>query len=126
MNALLLVGMGGAVGAISRYLLMSFIGHAVPAVVFPYGTFAVNVIGSLFMGLLIGILARYVDGGNELRLFIAVGVLGGFTTFSAFSLDAVTLIERGEIMISFIYILSSVIFSVAGLFAGLFIMRMFN
>lgn len=92
MNTLLSVALGGAIGAACRHLA----GQLVPA---PWGTFAVNVFGSLLMGLLVGWLgARGGSPGNmdTVRLFLAVGVLGGFTTFSAFSLDAVLLLQRGQ------------------------------
>lgn len=124
MQAFLLVGAGGALGAMLRYGVSSLAGHFWPSP-FPYATLFVNVVGSLAMGVLVGLLARTLPPmQNEIRLFIAVGVLGGFTTFSAFSLDAVTLVERGQWGQSATYMLLSVGLSVGALFAGLLAARM--
>ena len=124
MQAFLLVGAGGALGAMQRYGVSSLAGHLWPSP-FPYATLFVNVVGSLAMGVLVGLLARTLPPmQNEIRLFIAVGVLGGFTTFSAFSLDAVTLVERGQWGQSATYMLLSVGLSVGALFAGLLAARM--
>lgn len=123
MNAFFLVGAGGALGAMGRYgfgLLVSRAGGSG----FPVATLGVNIIGSLMMGLLIGALAKFLPAGqNELRLFLAVGLLGGFTTFSAFSLDAITLIERGEMINVAVYVSLSVVASIGAVFIGLAIMR---
>lgn len=122
MTHLLLASLGGAIGAGLRYL----VGHAAlrafgPA--FPWGTLIVNILGSLAMGLLIGILARRAGTPNEVRIFLTTGLLGGFTTFSAFSLDAVNLWERGEITMAAGYVFGSVIISIMALFAGLMLIR---
>jgi CrcB protein len=93
-------------------------------VAFPYGTLAVNVIGGFLMGLFIELLARRFEGSPELRLFIAIGILGGFTTFSSFSLDVAVLWERGELAIALFYMLASVILSIGALFFGLWLARM--
>ena len=121
MNSLFLVMAGGAVGAGARFLT----GRATSAAFgtgFPWGTLAVNLIGGLLMGALVGMLARAADGENW-RLLLGVGVLGGFTTFSAFSLDTVTMLQRGDLGLAALYILVSVIGSVAALFAGLQLTR---
>ncbi len=118
MPALLLVMLGGAIGSGARYLT----GRATLAAWgpgFPWGTLAVNLIGGLLMGLLAGMLARLGQGGEQWRLLFGVGLLGGFTTFSAFSLDTVQLIERGDWTLGVIYVLASVIGSVAALAIGL-------
>ena len=121
MQALLLVMAGGAIGAGARHLtgraLLTLLGPG-----FPYGTLAVNVIGGLLMGLLAGSLLR-IGGGEPWRLFLGVGVLGGFTTFSSFSLDMVTLWQRGAAMTALAYCAASVIGSIAALFAGLTLTR---
>lgn len=123
MQSFLLVGAGGALGAMLRYGFASLAGHFWPSP-FPYATLLINVIGSLAMGLFVGYLARTLPPmQNELRLFVAVGVLGGFTTFSAFSLDAITLIERGQWGQALGYALLSVVVSVGALFAGLLATR---
>ena len=118
---LLLVMLGGALGSGGRYL----VGRAAVAlggVGFPAGTLAVNLVGGLLMGVLAGVLAR--TGASEAwRLFLGVGVLGGFTTFSAFSLDVVSLYQRGAIAVALGYVLVSVVGSVVALFAGLSLVR---
>ena len=118
-----LVGAGGAIGAMSRYgigVLVGKLGH----INLPIATILVNVFGSLLMGLLIGLLAHYTPAWQgQARLFLAIGVLGGFTTFSAFSLDVIVLIERGQMGLALGYAATSVIVSIAALFAGLFIVR---
>ena len=122
MNAILLVFAGGGLGAVCRYLS----GHAVArlaGLAFPWGTLFVNVAGSFLMGLLIAWLARRSMGDANLRLLLATGFLGGFTTFSAFSLDVVTLYERGEIGAAAGYVIASVVLSVSALFAGLAAVR---
>ena len=119
---LFLASLGGALGAGLRYLVGSaafrYFGPA-----FPWGTVIVNVAGSLAMGILIGLLARRSGTPNEIRIFLATGLLGGFTTFSAFSLDAISLWERGETTLAAGYVLGSVVLSLAALFAGLLLMR---
>lgn len=91
---------------------------------FPVGTLGVNIAGSFLMGVLIAWLAfKSETGGQGLRLFLATGVLGGFTTFSAFSLETVLLWERGAAGLAATYVLASVIFSVLALTAGLALMR---
>jgi CrcB protein len=92
---------------------------------FPLATLLVNIVGSLAMGLLVGWLARVLPPGqNEIRLFVAVGILGGYTTFSAFSLDVMTLIERGEIVPAVTYVILSVLLCVLALLLGLVVFRM--
>ena len=121
MNSLLLVMLGGALGSGARHLT----GRATLAAFgpdFPAGTLSVNIVGGLLMGLLAGVLSR--SGGNEpWRLLLGVGVLGGFTTFSSFSLDVVTLVERGQPGVALGYLLLSVIGSIAALVAGLAVAR---
>ena len=122
MTPYLLVGIGGALGAMARYGFSSAVGTLANG--FPAATLLINVLGSLAMGVLVGVLAKTtLQYQNEIRLFVAVGIFGGFTTFSAFSLDAITLIERGDILQAATYILLSVILSLAGLMMGLYAMR---
>lgn len=91
---------------------------------FPLATLLINIVGSIVMGLFVGYLARTMPAWQEDgRLFFAVGVLGGFTTFSSFSLDAIAMIERGEIGQMLLYVLVSVLAAIAGLYAGLLLMR---
>ncbi len=123
MTSYLLVGAGGAIGAMLRFGYSSIMGRVWPSD-FPHGTLVINVAGSLLMGLLVGVLARTLPEGQEnIRLFAAVGILGGFTTFSTFSLDALTLIQRGQFAMALVYILLSVLFSIAGVYVGLLLTR---
>lgn len=118
MNPYLLVGLGGALGAMARYGIGTAV--PVPANGFPLATALINIAGSLAMGVLIGVLAKTTPQyQNEIRLFVAVGIFGGFTTFSSFSLDAITLIERGDFLLATAYIVGSVVLSLAGLYVGL-------
>ena len=124
MNAFLLVGIGGAIGSIARYGSGVLVGR-VWSSSFPLATMLVNIAGSLIMGLFIGWLARSTPAWQaDARLFFAVGVLGGFTTLSSFSLDTVVLLERGEIGQAALYLAVSVAVSIAALFAGLWVMRL--
>ncbi len=91
---------------------------------FPYGTLTVNVLGSVIMGLLTELFVVRSGLPQELRLFLTTGILGGFTTFSTFSLDAVSLWERGQWVLAASYIALSLVLSMAGLFAGLMLIRM--
>lgn len=123
MQAVLLVGAGGAIGAMARYGVSVLVGRLLPTS-FPLATLVVNVLGSMMMGLLIGLMARLLPPmAPEVRLFAAVGVLGGFTTFSSFSLDAITLIERGALAQSMLYIGLSVVVCLLGLYLGLLVTR---
>lgn len=90
---------------------------------FPFGTFAVNITGSIVMGLLAGYFAFKGEATQAWRLFFMTGILGGYTTFSAFSLDSVLLFERGQLGLAAFYIVASVALSIGGLFAGLVLVR---
>ena len=120
------VALGGAIGSLLRYQagrgMTRWLGaQAVPA--FPWATLTVNVVGSLAMGLLAGWLARHGQGGEQWRLFLGVGVLGGFTTFSAFSLEMMLLIERQPLQ-GITYALVSVLAGLTALYLGLIVMRL--
>ena len=121
-QSILQVALGGAVGAVLRYLTNVGAKQAFgPG--YPYGTLIVNIVGSFLMGVLVVVLAR--KGGNHLAPFLMTGVLGGFTTFSAFSLDTLTIWERGEPVSAFIYVAVSVLVSLAAIVAGLAVARSF-
>ena len=123
MQAFLLVGAGGAIGAMARFGLSSLIGRLLP-MCFPLATLLVNIIGSAAMGVFVGLMARFLPAWQgEARLFAAVGILGGFTTFSTFSLDTVVLIERGDLLQAGTYVLLSVVLCVIGLYLGLLVTR---
>lgn len=119
---LLAVGLGGAIGAMLRYLVMGRVGHAF-GLSFPYGTLMVNILGSLTMGVLIVLFARMASVPQHMQALVTVGVLGGFTTFSTFSLDVATLLERGDYSPALLYILASVVGSIGAIFLGLIIAR---
>ncbi len=119
---LLAVAIGGAAGSLLRYVAMSAVGHWLGAG-FPWGTLLVNVAGSFVMGVLVEGWALAWSAGPELRAFLTVGVLGGFTTFSTFSLDVVYLIERQQALAAAAYAAASVAMSVGSLFLGLMLMR---
>lgn len=128
MTRFLLVACGGALGAMARYGLGLAFGRLAPGAAWPqswpWATFTANVAGGLLMGLLAGWLALKAGAGQEsIRLFAAVGVLGGFTTFSAFSLEAALMIERRELATAFVYAVGSVVLAIAALFVGLMIAR---
>ncbi|WP_421737439.1 fluoride efflux transporter CrcB [Caulobacter sp.] len=123
MTKLLLVAAGGAVGSVARYLVgaqaLRLFGTA-----WPYGTFTVNVAGGFLMGVLASWLAHRGNANHEpVRLLLAVGVMGGFTTFSAFSLETALMIQKRAYAQAFSYTAASVLLSVAALFAGLLIAR---
>jgi fluoride exporter len=122
MPSLVLVMIGGALGAGLRFLFGEAATRAL-GTAFPWGTWGVNLIGGLAMGLLVGLLARTSDGSEDLRLLLGVGVLGGFTTFSAFSLEAYAMIVRGEAVLAGAYAMSSVAGSVIMLWAGIALAR---
>lgn len=122
MPHLFLVMAGGAIGAGLRFLLGRWTLHLFgPG--FPWGTLSANIAGGLAMGVLAGLLARFGAGSEGWRLFLGVGILGGFTTFSAFSLETANMIERGAMGLAAGYALVSVIASVAALFVGLWLVR---
>ena len=124
----LIVAAGGALGSWLRYLVARAWTQAIGPVAagaFPWATLSVNVTGSFAMGLLAGWLARFPSQGENWRLLLGVGVLGGFTTFSAFSLEAVMLAERGALGTAAAYVAVSLAAGFTGLFAGLYIVRSF-
>ena len=123
MQPLLLVGLGGAAGAIARYLVGVQAGRSLGSGL-PWGTLIANGLGGLLMGVLAGWLA-YRGGADQerWRLLLGVGVLGGFTTFSAYSLEVALMIQRREYATAAAYSLGSVVLAVAALFLGLLLMR---
>src|SRR3981081_2620869 len=117
-----LVFIGEVLGSALRHTINvvcpRFLGTA-----FPYHTFIINITGSTVMGLIAGYLAFKGEASQPWRLFLMTGILGGYTTFSAYSRDAALLYERGEIGLALFYVVGSVVLSIAGLFAGLALMR---
>ena len=117
-----IVFLGGGIGAALRHGINLGAARWL-GIGFPFGTLFINVSGSLIMGLAAGYFAFKGDTSQGWRLFLATGILGGYTTFSAFSLDAAVLYERGEVSLAAAYVMGSVVLSIAGLFAGLAIAR---
>ncbi|MBE1528742.1 CrcB protein [Sphingopyxis sp. OAS728] len=121
MNSLFPVMIGGAIGAGTRHLVgQAMLARLGPG--FPWWTLSINIAGSLLMGLLVGWLARS-GGGDTTRLFVGVGILGGFTTFSSFSMEYWMLFERGQNAQAAAYVLASVIGAIAACGLGLFLVR---
>ena len=118
----LLVFVGGGLGSVLRYIV-NIVCPRLFGAAFPYHTFIINITGSTVMGLIAGYLALRGEAAASWRLFLMTGILGGYTTFSAFSLDAGLLYERGELGLAALYVLGSVVLSIIGLFAGLALIR---
>ncbi len=123
LNTLLLVGLGGALGAVGRYAIGVWVRTSSG---FPWATLCVNLLGALLLGVLMGWLSRQTlqTGQHDtLRLFLAVGVLGGFTTFSAFSMDLFTLLEKRDMVALSGYVGSSLVGGLAGFTLGYMVVR---
>ncbi len=122
MNMLLAVAVGGALGAVGRYWFIgqveSWIGDG-----FPWGTLGVNVLGAFLLGAVVETLALTWSPSPEISAMITVGAIGGFTTFSAFSIDLLLMLERGQAALAGVYVTASVLLSLGGLFAGLRLTR---
>ena len=122
LELILAVAFGGAIGSAARYLA----GHGSAklfGLAFPWGTLIINIAGSFLIGVFAESFALRWDAPQAVRVFLTVGICGGFTTFSTFSLDAFVLIERGELWQAAAYMIGSVALSIGGLFAGLHLMR---
>lgn len=119
---LIAIAAGGALGSLARHYLSSGI-YSVTGSAFPWGILAVNVLGGFAMGLIVELGALKLNFSPEMRALLTTGILGGFTTFSTFSLDAALLIERGEWFSAMAYMIASVVLSVGALFAGLWLVR---
>ena len=117
-----IVFLGGGVGAALRHGInlgtARFLSNG-----FPYATFFINVTGSFVMGLIAAWFAFKGDASQHWRLFLTTGILGGYTTFSTFSLDAALLYERGQLTLAAVYVIGSVVLGIVGLFAGLAVVR---
>ena len=119
------VAAGGAIGSAARYLVNVWSGRVL-GLEFPWATLIVNVLGCFAMGALIGLMSHRLSVSNETRAFLSTGILGGFTTFSAFSLDFAFLVERKSYMLAGAYAASSVLVSLIAVFAGLYLVRAFS
>ena len=116
---ILLVGLGGFAGAVARYLLGGWVLHHTLSAKFPWSTFAVNLLGCLIIGLLSGLAERLDWFSPSMRLLLLTGLLGGFTTFSAFGLETVHLLRRGELWIAGAYVLASVLACIFAVWLGM-------
>jgi CrcB protein len=121
----LIVFVGGGVGAAIRHGV-NIAGLRMLGPNFPYATFFINVTGSIVMGMTVAYFAFKGDASQHWRLFLTTGLLGGYTTFSTFSLDAALLYERDQFVLAAVYVLGSVVLSLVGLFAGLATVRHFT
>lgn len=119
---LLLIGFGGAVGSICRYLMSIYVSKYI-TITFPMGTFLVNISGCFLIGLLYGIASRYAWLNLEWRLFLITGICGGYTTFSSFSWESISLIRQGDYAYFFAYVLGSVILGLLATVGGLSIVK---
>ncbi|MFO1249076.1 MAG: fluoride efflux transporter CrcB [Alphaproteobacteria bacterium] len=122
MGMLFSVGVGGGLGALARYYIAGWIQP--PGAQFNWGIFIVNITGGLLMGLIVEASALKLNLAPELRSFLTVGILGGYTTFSTFSLDSALLLQKGQYGLAAAYVIGSVVLSIAALFAGLWIARL--
>jgi CrcB protein len=122
MRVILAVTLGGAIGSVARYLLAGAVQRVLGGD-YPWGVMTVNVIGCTIMGALVEAMALKWSVGPELRAFLAVGILGGFTTFSSFALDTAMLAGRGSLAAPIGYVVGSVTLSIAGFYVGLFLVR---
>lgn len=122
MGMILAVGLGGGLGALARYYVAGFVQPT--GVAFDWGIMVVNISGGFVMGLIVEASALRLNLSPELRTFLTVGILGGYTTFSTFSLDSALLLQRGHYGQAAAYVIGSVVLSIAALFAGLWIVRM--
>jgi CrcB protein len=125
LNSFLLVFLGGGTGAACRHGI-NLLAARLVGTHYPFGTFLINIVGSFLIGVVVEYCALRSDVPLDARLFIVTGIIGGFTTFSAFSLEIGLLFERGEATAAIMYALSSVLFGVTALFAGLLVVRHFS
>ena len=122
MFQVLLVAFGGAIGSVLRYYVGIW-GLRLGGPAFPWGTLTVNIVGSFVIGVFAEVITRKFGGSADLRLLLMTGLVGGFTTFSAFSLDTIALMERGNVGVALLYIFVSVAVSLVAVFAGLSLVR---
>lgn len=113
-----LIAIGGAIGSVGRYLVSVLVLRATTPF-FPYGTFLVNVLGSFAFGVIVGLAQHRVPLSNDARAFLLVGVLGGFTTFSTFAIDGLTLLRDGQSGLALVYLLGQVVLGVAAAWLGI-------
>lgn len=121
-RTLVLVALGGGVGSVLRYLVSKIVYKWFPAYI-PMGTFAVNVLGCFMIGLFFGLAIKNASYQGDMRILLMTGLCGGFTTFSAFALENVNLLQSGEYMQALIYIVASVVVGLLAVFGGIVLVR---
>lgn len=119
MTHILLVGLGGFIGSVARYKIGVWTLDLAAEKGFPIGTFIVNLLGCLIIGLLAGVAEKHDLFSQEVKLLLFTGLIGGFTTFSAFGLETVSLLSRGEVLVAIIYVSASVLLGVAAVWFGI-------
>lgn len=122
MQTVIAIAAGGGIGALIRHFLNLAVTH-VAGTGFPWGIFLINVLGSALMGVLVSLFAHVGEVPQPVKAFLTVGILGGFTTFSTFSLDTMALIERGQLGLAALYAIGSVVVSVGALYGGMMLVR---
>ena len=120
---ILAVAVGGAIGSVARYLVAIGSGK-IFGINFPWGILIINVTGSLLIGVFVGLFATKWDLPQSVRIFLTVGICGGYTTFSTFSLDSYYLMERGQVLMALAYMIGSVVLSISALVGGLYLARL--
>ncbi len=123
MKQLLLVFLGGGFGSAMRFLLGKYLNS--PANGIPYGTFAANILGSLFIGIILGLAAKNEAINEQYTLLLATGFCGGFTTFSTFAYENHVFLKSGDFMTFFLYTIASFIIGFAAVFLGIFLVKYF-
>jgi len=121
-KTLLFIGFGGGVGSIARYLISMYVQKTFPAV-FPFGTFAINLLGCLLIGLFFGLSERFQWMTEEWRIFLTVGFCGGFTTFSAFAYENLKLLQSGDYLNFLLYSIGSIIIGIMMVMAGFYMVK---
>lgn len=123
MRELIFIGLGGFIGTTGRYLLSKIINNTLPTS-FPYATLTVNILGSVLIGFIYGYFESKNLINNELKLFLTIGICGGFTTFSAFAYENFTLLREGNLLYFGLYALSSIFFGIAAIIVGYSLTKM--
>jgi fluoride exporter len=123
MQMIFAIAAGGAIGSLLRHYMNMALSHILPDSFFPWGTFSINILGSFIMGILTAAFTYVWEPSEAARVFLTVGILGGFTTFSTFSLDIVVLMERGSYGAAAFYTAGSVLLAIGSLYGGLWLVR---
>ncbi len=124
MHNILVVGIGGFLGSVLRYLISGYVQNVSQSISFPYGTLSVNILGCLMIGIISQLVDLQIGITSETRLFMMVGVLGGFTTFSAFGNEAINLLQDQRFFLSFMYIASHLFICLSAVFIGRVIIKL--